>query len=465
MTHYISNQVLVLEQIEALIESNSQLKLSEEALLNIQKCQHFLQNAYNTPPLQYLTQLEGKQHQLLRNYACGIGSKLPNHIVKLMLLLKIQSLSYGYSGVRLEVEQRLIDFYNQEVYPVVYTKDIPDERIALAQLALPLFGEGEVSIQQKTYAAQELQAKYGWQPLSLTPREAEALINGTQLTTAYCAYNLIKALKIIQWADIVASISTQVFGGSLTNFSPAIQIVRPHKGLIETTEHLRNLLSTHTAPSEDNNFKILPEAFSSIPQIHGAVRETIASIRKVIKTEINSATDNPILFHENKEVIFGGNSHTLPLSLSMDFLAITLTSLGNISERRVFYLITKHQEQSELIEYPIFQRIIEGLLNENRRLSTPSSIESPILFEKSIDIKGMGGSAAVKCEQIIRNIEQILAIELILAASVWKMRKISSYSAIFEEYLSFMAANEGDNTLKQKIENTLSFFNKCKDNV
>jgi len=380
-----------------------------------------------------------------------------------MLFLKIQSFSYGYSGVRLALVQRLIDFYNKGVLPVVYSKDIPDERIALAHLALPLFGEGEVCIHNKIYSAQELEDKYGWQPLSLEMREADALLNGTQLTTAYGVYNLSKSLQIIQWADFVSSVSTQAFGGNLSAFSEAMQIVRPHKGLVETAEHLRTLLKDSTLATQAQAFSSMPEAFCSIPQIHGAVRESIAAIRKVIKTEMNSVTDNPILFPESQEIIFGGNSHTLPLTLAMDFLAITLTSLGNISERRVFYLLSNIGKEIETeIDYPIFQRIIEGILNENRRLSTPASIESPILFEKTIDIKGMGGSSAIKCEQVVKNIEEILAIELILATSQWKKKQFDYHSDLFKEYLSFMA-DEEVTTLKKQIEHTIHFFNSAQN--
>ena len=400
---------------------------------------------------------------LLRHYACGIGERIPNEIVKLMLFLKIQSFSYGYSGVRLALVQRLIDFYNKGVLPVVYSKDIPDERIALAHLALPLFGEGEVCIHNKIYSAQELEDKYGWQPLSLEMREADALLNGTQLTTAYGIYNLSKSLQIIQWADFVASVSTQTFGGNLSAFSEAMQVVRPHRGLVETAEHLRTLLKDSTLATQAQAFSSMPEAFCSIPQIHGAVRESIAAIRKVIKTEMNSVTDNPILFPESQEIIFGGNSHTLPLTLAMDFLAITLTSLGNISERRVFYLLSNIGKEIETeIDYPIFQRIIEGILNENRRLSTPASIESPILFEKTIDIKGMGGSSAIKCEQVVKNIEEILAIELILATSQWKKKQFDYHSDLFKEYLSFMVEEEVT-TLKKQIEHTIHFFNSAQN--
>lgn len=456
MFHYISNEVLLLEQLNAIIEDDTQLKLSEEALLNIEKCEAFWRekaadSSKKSPESE-------NADQLLRQYACGIGQPIPRTIVRLMLFLKIQSFSYGFSGVRLEVVQRLIQFYNAGALPIVYSQDIPDERIALAHLALPLIGEGELHYQRKTYATQEIDDKNGWQPLTLNTREVEALLNGTQLTTAYSVYNLLKALRLVQWADFVAAVSTSVFGGNLSPFSELMQIVRPHKGLIETAEHLRALLKETPLTELPNSGQRMPEAFCSIPQIHGAVREAIAAIRKVVKTEINSVTDNPILFPEQNQIIFGGNSHTLPLTLAMDFLAITLTSLGNISERRLFFLLANSiQTKDDNPQYALLQRIVEGLLNENRRLSTPASIESPILFEKAMDIKGMGGSGAIKCLQVLKNVEKIIAIELLLATSLCKKEDLSTHSPLFKDYLAFLG-NE-TTTLKINIEQTLQFFN------
>lgn len=456
MFHYISNEVLLLEQLNAIIEDDTQLKLSEEALLNIEKCEAFWRekaadSSKESPESE-------NADQLLRQYACGIGQPIPRTIVRLMLFLKIQSFSYGFSGVRLEVVQRLIQFYNAGALPIVYSQDIPDERIALAHLALPLIGEGELHYQRKTYATQEIDDKNGWQPLTLNTREVEALLNGTQLTTAYSVYNLLKALRLVQWADFVAAVSTSVFGGNLSPFSELMQIVRPHKGLIETAEHLRTLLKDTPLTELPNSGQRMPEAFCSIPQIHGAVREAIAAIRKVVKTEINSVTDNPILFPEQNQIIFGGNSHTLPLTLAMDFLAITLTSLGNISERRLFFLLANSiQTKDDNPQYALLQRIVEGLLNENRRLSTPASIESPILFEKAMDIKGMGGSGAIKCLQVLKNVEKIIAIELLLATSLCKKEDLSTHSPLFKDYLAFLG-NE-TTTLKINIEQTLQFFN------
>ena len=456
MFHYISNEVLLLEQLNAIIEDDTQLKLSEEALLNIEKCEAFWREKAAASSKEFPE--SESADRLLRQYACGIGQPIPRSIVRLMLFLKIQSFSYGFSGVRLEVVQRLIQFYNAAALPIVYSQDIPDERIALAHLALPLIGEGELHYQRKTYATQEIDDKNGWQPLTLNTREVEALLNGTQLTTAYSVYNLLKALRLVQWADFVAAVSTSVFGGNLSPFSELMQIVRPHKGLIETAEHLRALLKDTPLTELPNSGQSMPEAFCSIPQIHGAVREAIAAIRKVVKTEINSVTDNPILFPEQNQIIFGGNSHTLPLTLAMDFLAITLTSLGNISERRLFFLLANSiQTKDDNPQYALLQRIVEGLLNENRRLSTPASIESPILFEKAMDIKGMGGSGAIKCLQVLKNVEKIIAIELLLATSLCKKEDLSTHSPLFKDYLAFLG-NE-TTTLKINIEQTLQFFN------
>lgn len=456
MFHYISNEVLLLEQLNAIIEDDTQLKLSEEALLNIEKCEAFWREKAAASSKEFPE--SESADRLLRQYACGIGQPIPRTIVRLMLFLKIQSFSYGFSGVRLEVVQRLIQFYNAGALPIVYSQDIPDERIALAHLALPLIGEGELHYQRKTYATQEIDTKNGWQPLTLNTREVEALLNGTQLTTAYSVYNLLKALRLVQWADFVAAVSTSVFGGNLSPFSELMQIVRPHKGLIETAEHLRALLKETPLTKLPNSGQSMPEAFCSIPQIHGAVREAIAAIRKVVKTEINSVTDNPILFPEQNQIIFGGNSHTLPLTLAMDFLAITLTSLGNISERRLFFLLANSiQTKEDNPQYALLQRIVEGLLNENRRLSTPASIESPILFEKAMDIKGMGGSGAIKCLQVLKNVEKIIAIELLLATLLCKKEDLSTHSPLFKDYLAFLG-NE-TTTLKINIEQTLQFFN------
>ena len=464
MIHYISNETLVLEHIESLLINDIKLKLSEEAILNVEKCNSFLYKEFLDKFVNDDT-LTNTQHNLLKSYACGIGEPIPDVIVKLMLFLKIQSLCYGFSGIRLEIVERLLNFYNHDVLPVVYSQDTPDDRISLAHLSLPLIGEGEIRIKGKIYSACELESMFSWKPLSLQAKEAEILLGGTQLTTAYGAYNLIKSLKISKISDFISSISIQVFGTNNLFFSEQAQIVRPHKGQIQTAEQIRNFLAINKVSKFKQNSHFTPEAFCAIPQVHGAVKDAISYVRRIIKTEINSTTDNLLIFPETKQIISGGNSHTLPLSLGLDFLSIALTSLGNISERRIFYLLSTLSEQNNsensilFLNLSVFQRITEGILAENKRLSVPVSVESPIFTEKTTDIKGMGGSSAVKCNQVLKNIEQILAIELLIVTILISSKKINFDSNIIQEYINQLDFDIEKNSLKKSIEKTVQFFN------
>ncbi len=464
MIHYISNETLVLEHIETLLINDIKLKLSEEAVLNIEKCNSFLNEEILSQSKEKF--LVDNQYNILKSYACGIGEPIPDVIVRLMLFLKIQSFCYGFSGVRLEVVERFLNFYNNDVLPVVYSQDTPDDRISLAHLALPLIGEGEVRIGGKIFSACELETKFGWKPLDLKGKEAEALLGGTQLTTAYGAHNLIKSLKISKLSDFISSISAQFFGASTLYFSQQVQMVRPHKGQIQTAEQLSMFLENNRLYGDIQITSAAPEAFCAIPQVHGAVKDTISQVRRIVKTEINSTTDNLLIFPQSKQMIAGGNSHTLPLSLNLDFLSIALTSLGNISERRIFYLIstlnTKKSEENSniLLDLSVFQRITEGILAENKRLSVPVSVESPIFTEKMTDIKGMGGSSAIKCSQVIKNIEQILAIELLTVTLLISNKKINFDSEIIDAYIKHLDFETNKNQpLKKSIEKTVQFFN------
>lgn len=455
MTHYISNDVLLLEQMELLLDKDVKLKLSEESILNVQKSEAFVKKRFG--------KTIDEQHALLKSYACGIGRPIPDTVVKLMLFLKIQSLCYGFSGVRLEIVNRLIDFFNHDVLPVVYSEDTPDDRISLAHLSLPLIGEGEVRISGKIFSACELTDMFGWKPLSVEKKEAEALLGGTQLTTAYGAYNLIRSMKLCQLSDFISIISAQIFGTDMLFFSEQVQIVRPHKGQIQTAEQLRYFLKNNSRKDSSFSSSQVPEAFSAIPQVHGAVKDTVSYVRKIIKTEINSTTDNLLIFPESEQILSGGNSHTLPLSLGLDFLSMALTNLGNISERRLFYLISSllNKNSNDFIDLSVFQRITESILAENKRLSVPVSIESPIFTEKNTDIKGMGGSAAIKCSKVIKNIEQILAIELLTSTLISLNKNIEFTSERLDEYIKFLEldrAHSQDIPIKKSIEKTISFF-------
>ncbi|GJQ04938.1 aromatic amino acid ammonia-lyase [Capnocytophaga canimorsus] len=473
MIHYISNETLNLERLEVIISEGVKLKLSEEAVVNIEKSYTYLQNRLKnaTNPIENVVsascfdsngkilpqKISENQHNLLKSYACGFGRTAPDTIVKLMLFLKIQSLSYGYSGVHLKTVERLIDFFNNDILPVVYLEGAPDDRISLANMALPLIGEGEVRINGKVFSACELEAQYGWRSLQLGAKEGEALLVGTQLTTAYAVYCLIKSLKICVLSDFIASLSADVFGADASPFLAEVQAVRPHKGQILTAKNLRTFLSNN-----EKKEQYVPEAFYAIPQVHGAVKDAIAAVRKVIRTEINSATDNTLIFQELNAIFYGGNSHTLPLSFALDYLAIALTGLGNISERRTFHLInkTEHLPNKKTLDFWVLQRMGEGISVENKHLAVPTSAENPMLIEKRFDIKGMGGSAAVKCYQLVENIQQLLAIEL-LTAMLFLENQFDENDVkrvILQDFRNDLKINKKSFSLKKSLEKTIRFL-------
>lgn len=479
--HYISNDVLSIEKLDVILKEDIRLKLSEEAILNIEKCHLYLQNKIKNKTLPkgvideecwsddgnlHPKRVAEKQNDLIKSYACNIGDTVPDNVVKLMLFLKIQSLSYGFSGVNLQTVERLIDFYNNGVMPVVYLNSSPDDRIALANLVQPLIGEGEVRIKGKVYAGIELEELLGWKPLILGVKEAESLLTGTQLTTAYGVHCLSKSSKLSYISDFVASESVSVFGADFSSFSVEVQAVRPHKGQMKTAEQLRMFLMENTENIRGLRRNI-PEAFGAVPQVHGAVKDTIYHVQKIIRTEINSTTDNVLIFRDKDQIIVGGNSHTLPLSFGLDYLSIALTGLGNISERRTFHLISnslsdiKHKHDTHL-DLWVLQRLTEGISSQNRRLAVPASVENPLLIEKRAETKGMGASAAIKCFEIVENIERMLALEFLTAILLTKETPAQNNpdfkKRLIETYRKELSEIDSDFSIKQYVALTLQFF-------
>ncbi|MDO5607673.1 MAG: aromatic amino acid ammonia-lyase [Capnocytophaga sp.] len=454
MKHYISNETLDLSKLELIINEDVKLEFSEEAVLNIERCYTYFSKKNTTSDTEV-------SYDLLRSYACGIGECLSDDIVKLMLLLKIQSLSFGFSGVRLSTVRRLLDFYNNGVYPALYMQGSPDDRISLAHLSLPLVGEGEVRIGGKLYSACELEELHGWKPLVLKEHEQHALLTGTQLTTAHAVHCLIKSLKINDLADYIAASSALIFKANAEPYSPQVHLVHPHKGQILTAQRMYQLLEG----TDKKTKEYLPEAFTAIPQVHGAVKDAVAYVRKIIRTEVNSSTDNPLILPEHDQIIYGGNSHTLPLSFGLDFLAIVMTGLGNISERRTFHLIsnvnTAMQNNDKNLDLWVLQRMAEGISAQNRMLAMPASVENPMLVEKHTDTKGMGGSAAMKCYLLCQNIEHILALELLAAYLLTEEPSLSHKNKDFliyqlDEY--FKNQKDKEFSLKKNIEKTIAFL-------
>lgn len=489
-THYISSNLLSQEQIAEILLCQKKIALSEESKINIQKCRTYLDHkiASNAAPIYGINtgfgslcnikiesqNLSKLQENLVKSHACGTGREVPPEIVKIMLLLKIQSLSYGHSGVQLATVERLIDFYNNDILPVIYelgSLGASGDLAPLAHLSLPLLGLGEVQYQGKKVDSSLILRKFNWKPVVLQSKEGLALLNGTQFMSAYGIYILIKASKFSYLADLISTISLEGFDGRAEPFSENIHLIRPHKGQILTAKRILSFLEDSEIITQTKAHVQDPYSFRCIPQVHGASKDAIEYAKKVFKTEINSVTDNPNIFHETDEIISGGNFHGQPLAIALDFLAIAITELGSISERRIFQLISGQRNLPPfLVNNPglnsglmIPQYTAASIVSQNKQLSTPASIDSIVSSNGQEDHVSMGANAATKCLQVMQNVERILAIELLTASQAINYRKPLKSSDFIENFVSAYRSEiplvVEDRVLHYDIEKSITFLN------
>lgn len=488
-SHYISTDVLTLETLQEIISEHKTLALSEEAKINIQQCRDYLDQkmASNETPIygintgfgslcnvkisdEHLSQL---QENLVKSHACGTGDEVPQQIVKLMLLLKIQSLSYGHSGVQLQTVERLVDFYNNDILPVVYTQGslgASGDLAPLAHLSLPLLGEGEVYYDGFRQPAKKVLEKMGWQPIVLQSKEGLALLNGTQFMSAYGCYILLKAMKYSYLADVIAAVSLEGFDGRIEPFNELIHYVRPHKGQIITANRMTELLEGSQLIARHKEHVQDPYSFRCIPQVHGASKDTIEYVKKVFKTEINSVTDNPNIFKNEDLIISGGNFHGQPLALALDFLSLALAELGSISERRTYQLISGLRGlPAFLVDNPglnsgfmIPQYTAASIASQNKQLATPASVDSIVSSNGQEDHVSMGANAATKCLKIMENLERILSIELMNASQALEYRRPLQSSEFLESFVKSYREEvplvTEDRILHYDIENSVAFL-------
>ncbi len=487
--HYISTEILSLERIEEIIEKNYKLELSEEANELISKCRQYLDKrmkhqdeliyGINTGfgSLHNRTiskdNLEQLQINLVMSHACGVGDEIPNEITKLMLLLKAHSLSYGKSGVQLITVQRLIDFYNNDIFPVVYEQGslgASGDLAPLAHLSLPLVGLGEVYYKDRKYPSIEILKKFNWKPIKLKSKEGLALLNGTQFMSAYGVHSLLKAFKLMKLADITGAISLDAYDGRIEPFLENIHRVRPHNGQIETALNIRNILEGSELLKNPKKHVQDPYSFRCIPQVHGAAKDAINYVASVFLTEINSVTDNPIIFPEEDIVTSGGNFHGEPLAIAFDFLSIALSELGNISERRVYRLIKGDRDLPEFLVanpglnsgFMIPQYTGASIVSQNKQLCTPCSVDSIVSSNGQEDHVSMGANAAVKTLRVVNNLEKLLAIELFASSQALEFRrpkKTSPYlEALLKEYRKYVGFIDNDKVMYLEIDNTIKFI-------
>ena len=491
MIHKISAEHLTIERIGEVVYNGYKLELSDDARNRIIRCREYLDEkiAKTTRPVYGVTtgfgslcdvsvnpdQLAQLQINLMMSHACGVGDRVPNDIVKMMMLLKVQSLSYGYSGCKLDTVQRLVDFFNNDIYPVVYMQGslgASGDLVPLAHMSLPLVGLGEVEYKGEVISGAEMLKIFGWEPIQLVSKEGLALLNGTQNMSAFAVWSLLQAQKLSDWSDKIAAMSLDAYQGLLSPFTKAVHVVRPHQGQLDTAAHMMELLEGSEIAATPKDYVQDPYSFRCIPQVHGAAKDTIAYVKSVIDTEINSATDNPTVCPDEDLIISAGNFHGEPIALPMDFLSIGLSELANISERRIYKLVSGTRGlPSFLVAKPglnsgfmIAQYTAASVVSLNKSLATPSSIDSIPSSQGQEDHVSMGANAAIKLYKIVLNVERVLAIELFNAAQALEFRRPQKSSPVieklFDEYRKVVPFIVNDEVMYPHIQHSIEFLRK-----
>ena len=489
MIHHISSEHLTLDKVKEIIDSHARLVLSEESIQAIEKCRRYLDTKMDdigrpvygvttgfgslcnvTIPADKLSQL---QYNLVVSHACGSGETVRPEIVKLMLLLKVQSLSYGHSGAQLVTVQRLIDMFNNDILPVVYqhgSLGASGDLAPLAHLSLPLLGLGEVLYKGQIRPSAEVAAEFGWQPITLQSKEGLALLNGTQFMSAHAVWSVLKSKRLSKWADYIGAISLDAYDGRIEPFFALTHQLRPHKGQIETGERFLHLLEGSELIKRDKIHVQDPYSFRCIPQVHGAVKDCIRYVESVIEIEINSTTDNPNVFPDEDMIISAGNFHGEPIALPMDFLAVAMSELASISERRTFRLISGQRGlPSFLVAKPglnsgfmIPQYTAASIVSQNKGLCWPASCDSIPSSQGQEDHVSMGSNSATKLVRVLDNVEEVLGIELLNAVQALEFRRPAKTSPVLEgiinDYRSQVPFVDNDSYLHPLIEKSVLFL-------
>ncbi len=486
--HIVSADRLTLQKIAEIIASNAGIQLGDEAVAKIQKCRNYLDEKMKDEGAIFYgintgfgslcdtqisrADLEQLQTNLVLSHACGIGEEVPTEIVKLMLLLKVQGLSYGHSGVQLVTVQRLVDFYNNDITPVVYQQGslgASGDLAPLAHLALALLGEGNVDVAGNRMTAAEMLKKFDWQPITLRSKEGLALLNGTQFMSAYSVWCLINGQRLSEMADVVGALSVDAYDCRPNPFFANVNEVRQQKGQIETAAKIRELLAGSEIAERAKTYVQDPYSFRCIPQVHGASKDAIAHAVSIVENEINAVTDNPTIFPDTDEIISAGNFHGQPLAITLDLLAIAFAELGSISERRTYQLIGGKRGLPEFLVanpglnsgFMIPQYAAASVVSQNKQLATPASVDSIESSNGQEDHVSMGANAATKCYRVVENLAKIIGIELFNAAQALEFRKPLKSSPIIEKMVAEFRKNvpfiTDDKFMQPEIEKSINF--------
>lgn len=410
--------------------------------------------------------VEKLQENIILSHAVGVGALLDDRTVRAMMLIRANTLAKGHSGIRLQTIELLLELLNRNILPIIPSKGslgASGDLAPLAHMSLPMLGVGQVKVDGQILEAKDALEKAGLEPIKLAAKEGLALTNGTTMMTAIGALLVDSSESLMETANCAGALSIEAQNGTLRAFMPQIHAARPQRFQAEIAAQIRNLLqgSQLTRPDDSKNVQDV-YSLRCIPQVHGAVRNAIDYARSVVEIELNSVTDNPLLFFEDEkiEVISGGNFHGEPLALALDFLAIALADLGNMSERRIAKLIDNHTEY-----YPSFlaahgglnsgfmllQYTAAALASENKTLAHPSSLDSIPSSGNVEDHVSMGANAANHCAQVLENVTTIIAIEIMAAAQAIDFRILDD---------STLRQGSGTFVAMRKIREIVPFFEK-----
>lgn len=474
--HELGKAPLTIENITEWLNNRYPIVLSEEGKARINHCREYLDNKVKESdvPIYGVTtgfgslcnrsisaeQLTTLQENLVKSHACSMGDEVRPDIVRLMLLLKAYALQLGHSGVQVVTVETILELLNRDVLPIVYSLGslgASGDLAPLANLFLPLIGEGEVRYKGEKRASKEVLDELGIRTVTLKSKEGLALLNGTQFMSSHGVYALIQAKRLAKVADNAAALSLDAYDGLLAPFSDSLQLIRPHAGQLTVARHMRKLLEGSEIAAQPKKQVQDPYSFRCVPQVHGASRDAFDYVTKVVETEINSVTDNPTVFPDEDIVVSGGNFHGQPLAIVYDFLAIALAELGNISERRTAQLILGLRNLPEfLVANPglnsglmIPQYAAAAMVSRNKMYCFSASSDSIVSSNGQEDHVSMGANAATKLLFIIENLERIFAIEFVNAAQALEFRRPLKSSATVERLLA--AFRKGNPRIEQDV--------------
>lgn len=489
--YYIGRDDLTFEDLERIISENIKVELALEAKERIKKCRDYLDQKmenYSDPIYGISTgfgslckhtisndDLNTLQENLVKSHACSVGKEVTPFIVKLMFLLKAHALSLGYSGVQVATVQRMIDLLNNDILPIVYDKGslgASGDLAPLANLFLPLIGEGDVYYKGKKREVGGVLDEFGWAPIKLKSKEGLALLNGTQFMAAHGVFSVLKAQRLCKRADLIASISLDAYDGHIEPFDEKLHMIRPHIGQLETSQNVRKFLEGSEIIAREKAHVQDPYSFRCVPQVHGATKDALEYVKSVLLTEINSVTDNPTIFPDEDQIISGGNFHGQPLAISYDFLAIAMAELGNISERRTAQLILGHRDLPEFLVantglnsgFMIPQYVAASVVSQNKMYCYAASSDSIVSSNGQEDHVSMGATSAIKLLNVMDNLDIILSIELMNAAQALEFRRPLKSSGTIEkvirEFRKVVPFIDEDIVMYKEIEKTVTFLNR-----